>query len=130
MVSAVIVPRVRARGKSPIVDELVHRGRADGAIVRGGFKLLPETIERALLLHPAVSPAAVLGLPDARLGQVPAAAVQLRPGVSPPTVDELERHLRDHLYATNIPVAFRFVDELPRTASFKVDGTALQVLFR
>ena len=64
---------------------LFHRGRADGAIMRGGFKLLPETIERALLLHPSVSAAAVVGLPDARLGQVPAAAVQIKPVRQSPT---------------------------------------------
>ena len=57
---------------------LFHRGRADGAILRGGFKLLPETIERALLLHPAVSAVAVVGLSDTRLGQVPAAVVQFK----------------------------------------------------
>jgi long-chain acyl-CoA synthetase len=108
---------------------LFHRGRADGAIVRGGFKLLPETIERALLLHPAVSCAAVVGVPDARLGQVPAAAVQIKRGAPQPTIDELERHLRDHLYATHIPAAWRFVDDLPRTASFKVDGAAVRGLF-
>jgi long-chain acyl-CoA synthetase len=108
---------------------LFHRGRADGAIMRGGFKLLPETIERALLLHPAVSCAAVVGVPDARLGQVPAAAVQIEPGAQQPTIDELERHLRDHVYATHIPVAWRFVDDLPRTASFKVDGAAVRGLF-
>jgi acyl-coenzyme A synthetase/AMP-(fatty) acid ligase len=108
---------------------LFHRGRADGAIMRGGFKLLPETIERALLLHPAVSSAVVVGLADARLGQVPAAAVQIRPGVSRPTAGDLEHHLRDHVYATHIPVAWRFVDELPRTASFKVDGAAVRGLF-
>jgi long-chain acyl-CoA synthetase len=108
---------------------LFHCGRADGAIMRGGFKLLPETIEAALLLHPAVSSAAVVGLRDARLGQVPAAAVQLKPGVSRPTSGELERHLRDHVYATHVPAAWRFVDELPRTPSFKVDGAAVRALF-
>lgn len=108
---------------------LFHRGRADGAIMRGGFKLLPETIERALLLHPSVSSAAVVGLADARLGQVPVAAVQLKPGVARPTSSELERHLREHVYATHIPVAWRFVDDLPRTPSFKVDTPAVRALF-
>lgn len=108
---------------------LFHRGRADGAIIRGGFKLLPETIEHALLLHPSVSCAAVVGLSDPRLGEVPAAAVQLRPGASRPTISDLERHLRGHVYATHIPVAWRFVDDLPRTASFKVDSSAVRVLF-
>ena len=68
-----------------ILDEdgfLFHKGRADGAIMRGGFKLLPDTIERALKLHNAVSAAGVTGVADKRLGQVPAAAIQLKPGVA------------------------------------------------
>ena len=54
---------------------LFHRGRADGAIMRGGFKILPETIEQALMLHPAVAAAAVIGIADARLGEVPGAVI-------------------------------------------------------
>jgi acyl-CoA synthetase (AMP-forming)/AMP-acid ligase II len=108
---------------------LFLRGRADGAIVRGGFKLLPETIERALLLHPAVSAVAVVGLSDTRLGQVPAAVVQLKRDAAEPAIDELEGHLRGHVYATHIPVAWRIVDELPLTASFKVDRRAARELF-
>jgi long-chain acyl-CoA synthetase len=115
-----------------MIDEdgfLFHRGRADGAIMRGGFKLLPETIERALLLHDAISAAAVVGLRDQRLGQVPAAAVQLKPGIDRPDLAELEAHLRKHIYATHIPVAWRIVDELPRTPSLKIDRPALHRLF-
>ncbi|MDB5968711.1 MAG: AMP-dependent synthetase [Hydrocarboniphaga sp.] len=115
-----------------LIDEdgfLFHRGRADGAIMRGGFKLLPETIERALLLHPAVSAAAATGIPDHRLGQVPAVAVQLKPGVDAPGTADLEAHLRDHLPSTHIPVQWRFVETLPRTPSFKVDRPAVKALF-
>jgi long-chain acyl-CoA synthetase len=115
-----------------VIDEdgfLFHRGRADGAIMRGGFKMLPETIERALLLHPSVSAAVVVGLPDLRLGQVPAALVQIRRGASRPTTGDLERHLRDHVYATHVPVAWRFVDDLPRTPSLKVDRAAARRIF-
>jgi long-chain acyl-CoA synthetase len=115
-----------------LIDEdgfMYHRGRADGAIMRGGFKILPETIERALLLHDAISAVAVLGLPDQRLGQVPAAAVQLKPGVERPEVAALEAHLRRHVYATHIPAAWRIVDELPRTPSLKVDRPAVRRLF-
>jgi long-chain acyl-CoA synthetase len=132
----VIVPRVGPdwirTSDLALIDAdgfLFHRGRVDGAIMRGGFKLLPETIERALLLHPSVSCAVVVGLPDARLGQVPAAAVQLRPSAPRATASELEQHLRDHVYATHIPVAWRFVEEFPRTASLKVDGLAVRRLF-
>lgn len=105
------------------------RGRADGAIVRGGFKLLPETIERALCLHPAVAAASVVGLDDPRLGQVPAAAVQLRRGALTVTIDALEQHLRQHVYATHIPVRWAIVDTLPRNTSVKIDLPAVRALF-
>jgi len=109
---------------------LFLHGRADGAIMRGGFKMLPETIERALLTHASISAAAVLGIADQRLGEVPAAVIQLKPGCAQPTVSELESHLRDRLYATHIPAAWRFVAELPRTPSLKVDRRALLPLFQ
>jgi long-chain acyl-CoA synthetase len=115
-----------------IIDEdgfLFHRGRADGAIVRGGFKLMPERIEGALRLHAAISAAAVVGVPDPRLTQIPAAAIILKPGLPQPTVAELEQHLRDHLPATHIPVLWRFLESLPTTPSFKVDRPAVRRLF-
>ena len=108
---------------------LFHRGRADGAIMRGGFKLLPETIERALLLHGAISAAAVVGLADKRLGQIPAAAMQLKPGVEQPSIAELEAHLRSNILSTHIPVVWRFVAALPTTPSMKIDRPAVRRLF-
>lgn len=111
-------------------DGLVFlHGRADGAITRGGFKILPEAIERALAKHPAVYEAAVVGLPDRRLGQVPAAAVQLKQGVEPPSIETLAAHLRLHLLATHIPVHWRFVDALPRTPSTKIHRPGVRALF-
>lgn len=110
-------------------DFFWHRGRADGAILRGGFKVLPETIERALLLHPAVSATAVVGVTDKRLHQVPAAAIQLKPGVAAPTIEELERHMRDQVLATHIPVHWKFVETLPKNNSFKIDRQGLRQLF-
>lgn len=115
-----------------VVDDdgfVFHRGRADGAIMRGGFKILPETIERALLLHPAIGAAAVVGHDDRRLGQVPAAAVQPKAGRTVPAVSELEGHLRRHLFATQIPALWQVVDELPRTPSMKVDRLGVARLF-
>ena len=115
-----------------VIDEdgfLFLRGRADGAIMRGGFKILPETIEKALRLHPAVAAVGVVGVPDHRLGQVPAAAVQLKPGATDPSFTELEAHLRQHVPATHIPVHWLYVSELPRTPSYKVNQPALRELF-
>lgn len=105
------------------------RGRADGAIVRGGFKLLPETIERALGLHPAVAVASVVGLRDPRLGHIPAAAVQFKRGAQQPSIAELEQHLRQHVYATHIPARWAVVESLPRNSSVKIDLPAVRALF-
>jgi acyl-CoA synthetase (AMP-forming)/AMP-acid ligase II len=115
-----------------VIDEdgfLFHRGRADGAIMRGGFKVLPETIVTALLEHEAVSAAGVVGIADPRLGQVPAAVIELKPGARQPDIAELGRHLRDRVLATHVPTAWRFVGELPKNPSFKIDRGALQRLF-
>ena len=57
-------------------------GRADQAIIRGGFKIRPEDVRAALERDPRVRGAAVVSRPDARLGAVPVAAVELRPGVA------------------------------------------------
>lgn len=106
-----------------------HRGRADGAIMRGGFKVLPESIERALRLHPAIAVAAVTAKKDRRLGEVPAAAIQLTPGAEQPAIEELEAHLRQHLPSTHIPTVWRFVEEVPRNPSAKIDRPALKAMF-
>jgi long-chain acyl-CoA synthetase len=106
-----------------------HRARADGAIMRGGFKILPETVERALLLHEAVCAASVVGIADRRLGQTPAAAIQLKAGAKAPTIDELTAFLREHMLATHLPTHWRFVHELPKNASMKIDLSAVRALF-
>ncbi len=115
-----------------MIDEdgfVFHRGRSDGAIVRGGFKLLPEVIERALVRHPAVAAACVVGVRDERLGHVPAAAIQLVAGANAPSKAELDGHLRELVYATHIPTRYEVVEALPRTPSLKVDLPAVKALF-
>ena len=96
---------------------LFIRGRADEAINRGGFKIPPSVIEDALAAHPAVDEASAVGLPDARLGQVPAAAVTL---LSPATEEELMQYLTGLLTRYQRPVAIKVVDQLPRTPSLKI----------
>jgi acyl-CoA synthetase (AMP-forming)/AMP-acid ligase II len=99
---------------------LFLRGRADDAINRGGFKVLPEDVAAVLRRFPGVRDAAVVGKPDARLGQVPIAAVELLPGTAEPEQKALADFVRQHMVAYMVPVEFRFVEELPRTASLKV----------
>ena len=102
-------------------------GRADDVIVRGGFKVAPETVVRALRTHPAVVDAAVGGLPDARLGQIPLAAVEVRNGART-TEEELRAHCRLLLTPYEVPVRVFIVDELPRGAALKVDRQRLVAL--
>jgi long-chain acyl-CoA synthetase len=82
-----------------------------------------------LKLHPAISAAGVTAAADKRLGQVPAAAIQLKPGVAPPSVAELEQHMRQNVEAPHIPLIWRFVESLPYTAMMKVDRAALRRMF-
>ncbi len=97
--------------------------------MRGCFKILPETIERALMLHPSIAAAAVVAVEDKRLGQVPGALIQLRPDASPLTAAEAEQHLRGHVPSTHIPVHWRFTDDLPKNPSMKIDRPAVKRLF-
>ncbi|MCT7657086.1 class I adenylate-forming enzyme family protein [Mycobacterium deserti] len=103
---------------------LYFDGRADDVIVRGGFKIAPEIVVRALRTHNAVADAAVAGLPDARLGQVPVAAVELRSPLTA-TSDELRAHCRTSLTPYEVPARVFVVDELPRGAALKVDRRLL-----
>lgn len=110
---------VRTTDLASIDDEgfLFIHGRADDAINRGGFKIPPSVIEDALLTHPAVDEVSAVGLPDARLGEVPVVAVTL---VSPVTEGELMEYLANRLTRYQRPVSLKVVDQLPRTPSLKI----------
>ena len=102
-------------------------GRADDVIVRGGFKVAPDTVVRALRTHAAVHDAAVAGLPDARLGQIPIAAVELRPRATV-TPEALRTHCRSSLTPYEVPAEVHIVNELPRGAALKVDRRRLTAM--
>ncbi|HVM64231.1 MAG TPA: AMP-binding protein [Acidimicrobiales bacterium] len=104
-------------------------GRADQAIIRGGFKVRPEDVRAALERDPRVRGAAVVGRPDPRLGAVPVAAVELRPGAVPFPADELVAGASKVLARYELPDEVRFVDALPRTPAGKVDLAAVRDLF-
>jgi len=105
------------------------KGRHDGAIIRGGFKVFPDDVTKALETHPAVREAAATGMPDERLGQVPVAAFVLKSGFSAPTTDEMKTFLKSKLMPYQVPVRLMCVAELPRTPSMKVSQPELRVLF-
>jgi len=109
-------------------DFIFLKGRADQAIIRGGFKVLPETIADALLEHPAVKDAMAGGIEDRRLGQVPVAAVELSSGHDNVTAEELLAFLRTKLVAYAVPTAIHILPSLPRTSNMKANLSALAEL--
>lgn len=100
-------------GRLTVVD------RRDDLLISGGENVYPAEVEAVLRAHPAVEDAAVVGRPDARWGSVPVAAVVARPGASIDPV-ELAGFCRSRLAAYKVPVAFRLVAALPRSAGGKL----------
>lgn len=107
---------------SGVLDVL---GRTDHAISTGGLTVLPQPVEAALATHPAVADCAVFGLNDDRLGQRVAAAIVVRDGCPPPTLDALRAHLAPILDVTAAPRELHIVAALPQHGIGKIDRTAL-----
>ena len=95
-------------------------GRSDDVIIRGGFKVSLPEVEAALLQYPGVLDACVVGLPDDRLGAVPAALVVTN-GTGLPTEDELIGSVRDRLPAYMAPALVSWRDEMPLNSMLKKD---------
>ena len=91
-------------------------GRAGDVINRGGNKVHPDAVEEVLRLSPAVDDVAVVGAPDERLGEVPVAFLVGRPVAD----EDLVALCREHLVAYKVPVAFTWLDALPRNEVGKV----------
>jgi acyl-CoA synthetase (AMP-forming)/AMP-acid ligase II len=102
-------------------------GRADQTILRGGYKVQPEVVRAALERVPGVTEAAVVGIDDERLGAVPVAAVERRPGAELDEATVLEV-AGAHLARYELPVTVVVVDALPRTTSGKADLAAVREL--
>jgi acyl-CoA synthetase (AMP-forming)/AMP-acid ligase II len=107
---------------------LYIRGRRNDLILRGGANVYPAEVERVLQSHPAVAAAAVLGVPDQRLGERVVAAVQLLPAAEADE-ERLIDHTRAQLARYKVPEALCFVDEMPRNAMNKIVKSRLRDLF-
>ncbi|MDO8477631.1 MAG: AMP-binding protein [Candidatus Rokubacteria bacterium] len=94
-------------------------GRKKDLILRGGYSVVPGEVEAALLDHPAVAEAAVIGTPHPELGEEVAAFVTLRPGARA-DADELVAFCRERLAAFKYPRSVTLVGELPKSATGKV----------
>lgn len=105
-------------------DHLRIVGRTKDMFVVGGFNAYPAEIENALLGHPAVRQAAVIGVPDERLGEVGMAFVVA--ASSSLSDSELISWCRERIANYKVPRGVRFVDELPLNATGKVHKEALR----
>jgi HIP---CoA ligase len=98
-------------------------GRVKDMFIVGGFNAYPAEIENALLRHPAIRQAAVIGIPDPRLGEVGMAFVVTS---DPVTADDIIKWSRDQMANYKVPRAVEIVDELPLNATGKVMKEALR----
>lgn len=96
---------------------LTITGRLKELVIRGGQNISPAEVEEALLEHPAVRDAAVVGVPHETLGEVPVAYVVW--GEEPAAADDLIAHCRKLLAAYKIPTDVKAIDAIPRTGSGK-----------
>lgn len=103
-------------------------GRDDDVILSAGYRIGPFEVESALIEHPVVAEAGVVGVPDPMRGQIVKAFVVLSRGHEPS--DELVTELQDHVKRTTAPYkyprAIEFVQELPKTISGKIRRVELR----
>jgi acetyl-CoA synthetase len=116
---------VKDRGRQTEDGYFYHEGRSDDVIISAGWTMSAVEIENVLLAHPAVSEAAVIGVPDPLRGQIPKAfVVAARAGL------DLERELQDHVRARlsqhEYPRSVEFVAQLPKTPAGKINRKALR----
>jgi HIP---CoA ligase len=94
-------------------------GRAKDMFIVGGFNAYPAEIENLLLRHPDVTRAAVIGIPDARLGEVGMAFLVTRTG-DPAQAADIAAWCKDEMANYKVPRAIEIIDELPMNAGGKV----------
>ena len=114
-----------------LMDEegwLTYAGRADDMLKVGGIYVSPIEVEEALASHPDVLEAAVIGAEDADALVKPHAYVVVHNGVVPDDAlaDRLKAHVKDHLAPFKYPRWITFVDELPKTATGKIQRFQLR----
>ncbi|GAA0440526.1 putative fatty-acid-CoA ligase FadD [Acrocarpospora corrugata] len=107
---------------------LILLGRGDGVVNTGGEKVFPEEVEQALITHPAVDDAIVVGIPDPRWGQIVTAVVAPAGALGEVPDDELIQHVRDRLAAYKSPRRIIRVAVVPRTPAGKANRSLARQL--
>jgi acyl-CoA synthetase (AMP-forming)/AMP-acid ligase II len=107
-------------------DFITISGRIKDLIIRGGENLSPKDIEDALHRHPAIRDVAVVAMPHERLGETPCAFVELKPGESLDLQAVREFLETARVARQKFPEKLVVVEELPRTASGKIQKQILR----
>jgi acyl-CoA synthetase (AMP-forming)/AMP-acid ligase II len=113
------IVRIDSHGYIEISD------RAKDLIKSGGEWISTPTLEGALMAHPAVAEAAVIGVPDGKWGERPLAVVTLRPEATA-SADELRTFLAGKVARWQVPERVEFTEAIPKTAVGKLDKVALR----
>ena len=105
-----------------------YQARADDMIISAGYNIAGPEVEEALLRHPAVAEAAVVGAPDEERGMIVKAYVVLRPGaeLGPEPAETLQDFVKGEIAPYKYPRAIEFTDGLPRTATGKLQRFRLR----
>jgi O-succinylbenzoic acid--CoA ligase len=109
-----------ADGRLMVADRRTDR------IVRGGENIAPSEVEAVLRDHPAIADAGVVARRDATFGQVPVAAIVLRPRAADPGDEELTAFCLERLGRFKVPAAYTRLDALPRTTGGKLQRAVLR----
>ena len=99
------------------------RDRLKDVVISGGENISTIEVENALMAHPNVSEAAVVGMPDERWGEVPLAFVTPRGELD---IEELKEFVRGRLARFKVPKRIELVDELPKTGTGKIQKFVLR----
>ena len=116
------VGRISPEGYLTLTD------RAKDVIKSGGEWISSVELENALMSHPAVAEAAVIGVPDEKWSERPLASVVLRSGATA-TVEELRAHLATSVAAWQLPERWAFIEEVPKTSVGKFDKKVIRARY-
>jgi fatty-acyl-CoA synthase len=108
---------------------LIFRGRIKEMIKPGGFNVATLEIEDFIKTFPGVREAALVGVPDERLGEVGYAFVEAEPGAAI-DIGALKHYCREHIAAFKIPRDIELITDWPRTSTGKIQRLALKTLAR
>lgn len=104
-------------------------GRKKEMIIRGGFNIYPREIEEIYYKHPSVLEIAIVGLPDSVLGEISCAAIKLKPGHLEDE-ESMKAFIKDKVADYKVPDKIVFLDQLPMTASGKIQKSRLEGVLR